>query len=75
MIRYFKIHVHGISYIVIFIVMKNNVLNVSYSMLLGCPWLHNIKVTHDWVDNMITIEGNGIVWTIAITKHLNNNTK
>jgi hypothetical protein len=43
-------------------------------MLLGCPWLHNVKLTCDWVNNMITIEGNGIVWTITITKHLNNDT-
>ncbi len=75
LIRNFKFHIHGISYIVIFIVMKKNVLNVNYSMLFRCPWLHNIKATHDWVNNMITIEGNGIMWTIAITKHLNNNTK
>jgi len=32
-----KIHVHGISYVVTLIVMKNNILDVSYSMLLGCP--------------------------------------
>jgi hypothetical protein len=44
-------------------------------MLLGRPWLHNIKATNDWVNNMITIEGKRIMWTIAITKHLNNNTK
>jgi hypothetical protein len=37
--------------------------------------LHNAHVTHDWGNNLITIEGNGTMWTIAITKHLDNNTK
>ncbi len=43
----FKIHMHGILYIVTFIVMRNNVLDSSYSMLFGHPQLHNAKVTHD----------------------------
>ncbi len=62
-------------YVVTFIVMKNNTLDVNYSMLLGCPWLWDAKVMHDWGNNLISIEGNGIVHTIAVTKHLNNNTK
>jgi hypothetical protein len=56
-----KIHIHSISYIVTFIVMKNNVLNANYSMLLGHPWLQKAKVTHDWGNNFINIEGNNIV--------------
>jgi hypothetical protein len=42
-----KIHLHGIPYITTFIVLKNNVVDSSYSMLLGRPWLRNAKVTHD----------------------------
>jgi hypothetical protein len=38
---------HGISYVNTFIVMKNNVLDANYSILLGCPWLQDTKVTHD----------------------------
>jgi hypothetical protein len=30
-----------------FIIMKNNVLDSNYFMLLGWPWLHNSCVTHD----------------------------
>jgi hypothetical protein len=70
-----KIHIHGIPYVVTFIVMKNNVLNASNSMLLGCPWLRDVKVTHDWGNNLISIDGNGTIRTIAITKHLDSNTK
>jgi hypothetical protein len=70
-----KIHIHGIPYIVTFIVMKNNVLDSKYSMLLSQPQLHNACVTHDWGNNLITIEGTGMVQSIIVTKHLNNNTK
>ncbi len=41
--------------------MNNNVLNSSYSMLLGLPWFHNAHVTHDWGNNVIAIENNEIV--------------
>ncbi len=44
-------------------------------MLLGQPWPCNAHVIHDWENNLITIKGNGMVWTIAITKHSDNNTK
>jgi hypothetical protein len=54
-----KIYIHGIPCIVTFMVMKNNVLDSNYSMLLGQPWLCNACVTHDWGNNLITIEGNG----------------
>ncbi len=35
--------------------------------------MRNARVTRDWVNNLITIEGNGMVQTITITKHLDNN--
>jgi hypothetical protein len=44
-----KIHIHGIPYIATFTVMQNNMLDGSYFMLLGRPWLKNVKVIHDWV--------------------------
>jgi hypothetical protein len=37
--------------------------------------LHNAKVTHDYGNNLITIEGNGMVRIIAVTKHLDGNIK
>ncbi len=46
-IRDLKIFVHGIPYMVTFIVINNNVLDFSYSMLLGWPWLSDAKVSHD----------------------------
>ncbi len=55
--------------------MKNNILDVNYSMLLGPPWLQDVKVMHNWGNNLINIEANGIVHTITLTKHLDNNTK
>ncbi len=46
-IRNSKIHIYGIPYIATFIVLKNNVVDSSYSMLLGKHWLNDAKVTHD----------------------------
>ncbi len=45
-------------------------IDFNYSMLLGRPWLKDVKVTHDWGSNTITIQGNGTVRTIIVTKHL-----
>jgi hypothetical protein len=56
LIKDLKIFVHGIPYRVAFIVINNNVLNSSYSMLLGCPWLRDVKVSHDWGINIVTIQ-------------------
>jgi hypothetical protein len=53
-----------------FIVLNNNVVDFSYSMLLGRPWLKDAKLVHDWGNNIVTIQGNGRVRTITITKHL-----
>jgi hypothetical protein len=47
LIKDLKIHIHGILYIVMFMVMKNNVVDSSYSMLLGQLWLRNAHVIHD----------------------------
>ncbi len=47
-IRNLKIHIHGIPYIATFTVMQNNMLDGSYFMLFGRPWLKNAKVIHDW---------------------------
>jgi hypothetical protein len=38
---------NGVPYITTFIVLKNTIVNSSYSMLLGRPWLKDAKVTHD----------------------------
>jgi len=39
-------------------------------MLLGRPWLWDVRIAHDWGNNTITTQGNGTVKTIVITKHL-----
>jgi hypothetical protein len=39
-------------------------------MLLGRPWLKDAKMTHDWGSNIVSIQGNGIIKIITITKHL-----
>ncbi len=46
LIRNLKIYVHGIPYITMFTIFHNNVVNYSYSMLLGRPWLRDAKVAH-----------------------------
>ncbi len=47
LIRNLKIYVHGILYITMFIIFHNSVVDYSYSMLLGRPWLRDVKVAHD----------------------------
>ncbi len=70
LIRDMKIYVHDILYITTFIILYNSVVDSSYSMLLGRAWLRDAKVAHNWGSNTITIQGNGTIKTIIITKHL-----
>ncbi len=65
LIRDLKIYVHGIPYINTLTILYNSVIDSSYSMLLGKPWLKDVKVAHDWGSNIVTIQGNGIVKTIT----------
>jgi hypothetical protein len=53
-----------------FTLVQNSVVAFNYSMLLGRPWLRDNKVAHDWGSNIVTIEGNGTIKTIKVTKHL-----
>ncbi len=55
LIRDLNIFVHGIPYMVTFIIINSNVLDFSYLMLLGCPWWRNAKISHDWGTNIVTI--------------------
>jgi hypothetical protein len=55
LIKNLKILVHGIPYIITFIVIQSSVLDSSYFVLLGCPWLKDDKMFHDWGNNIITI--------------------
>jgi hypothetical protein len=65
-----KINIHGIPYVATFIVLQNNVVDSSYSMLLKRPWHRDAKVTHGWGNNVITIQNNGIIRTTLINKKL-----
>jgi hypothetical protein len=75
LIKDLKIYVHGIPYIIMFIVLQNRVVDSNYSMLLGRPWLRDAKTTHDWGSNIVTIQGNGTIRTITVTKHLGGEVK
>jgi hypothetical protein len=75
LIRDLKIYVHDIPYITTFIVLQTSVVDSSYSMLLGRPWLKDVKVAHDWGSNTITIQGNGKVRKIIVTKCLGGEVK
>jgi hypothetical protein len=57
LIRDLKIYVHGILYITMFIVFQNSVVDSSYSMLLGKPWLRDAKVAHDWGLTLLPYKG------------------
>jgi hypothetical protein len=74
-IKNLKIHICGIPYVATFIVLKNNVVDSSYSMLLGRLWLKDVKFTHDWGNNVITVQGNGIVRTILVNRKLEVETR
>jgi hypothetical protein len=69
-IRDLKIFVHGIPYIVTFIVINSGVINSNYLMLLGCPWLRDAKVSRDWGTNIITIHGTNMVKPYLLPKIL-----
>jgi len=75
LIKDLRMYIHGIPYIATFTILHNNVVYSSYSMLFGKPWRIDAKVAHDWGNNMITIQRNGIVQTITMTKHLGTNMK
>jgi hypothetical protein len=70
LIRDLNIYVHGVPYIIMFIVLQNSVVDSSYSMLLGRPWLKDVIMAHDWENNNVTIQKNGTVKIITVTKHL-----
>jgi hypothetical protein len=70
LIKDMKIYVHDILYITTVIIFQNNVVDFNYSMLLGRPWLKDVKMAHDKGNNIITIQGNGTIITITVTKHL-----
>jgi hypothetical protein len=70
-----KNHIYGIPYITTFIVLKNSVVDSSYSMLLRKPRFRDAKVTHDCGKNVMTIQGDGTIKTISINKKLGLETK
>jgi hypothetical protein len=74
-IRNLKIHIHGIPYIATFTILKNSVVDSSYFMLRGKPWLRDAKVTHDWGNNVISVQGNGTIRTISVNKKLGTETR
>jgi hypothetical protein len=75
LIRDLNIFIHGIPYMITFIVINNNILDFNYSMLLGRPWLRDVKVSHNWGTNIITIQGTNIIKNIHVTKKLGVQTK
>jgi hypothetical protein len=49
-IRNLKIHIHVIPYVATFTILKNNVVDFCYSMLLGRFWFIDAKVTCEpWI--------------------------
>jgi hypothetical protein len=39
-------------------------------MLLGSPWFIDAKVTHDWGNNVIIVQGNETIRTTLVNKKL-----
>ncbi len=69
------IHIHGILCVVTFVIMKENVLDANYSILLDRPWLRDAKISHDWGINLITNEDKGTIINIVVTKRLDGTIK
>jgi hypothetical protein len=74
-IKKFKIQMHGIPYVATFTVLQNDMVDFSYSMLLGRLWLKDTKVTHDWGNNVVIVQGNGTVRTKLVNKKLGAETR
>ncbi len=74
-IKILKIHIHGIPYIATFTHLKSSVVDFNYFMLLGRPCLKDAKVTHDWGNNVIIVQGNGTIKTISINRKLGAKTR
>jgi hypothetical protein len=72
LIKDLKIHVHDIPYVTTFTTSHNSVVDSSYTMLLGKPWLRDVKVAHDQGSNIVMIQGNGTIRIIIVTKHFGN---
>jgi hypothetical protein len=68
-----KTLVHRISCVMTFPMMQNNGVNYDYFLLL--LGRQDAKFSHDWSNKLVTIQGNNIIKTIAITKHLSSDTK
>jgi len=60
-IKKFKIQMHGIPYVATFTILRNSMVDFSYSMLLERLWFKDAKVTHDWGNNVVIVQGNGTV--------------
>jgi hypothetical protein len=56
--------------VVTIIVININVLDSSYSMLLGCLWLNDAKVSHDWGTNIVTIRGINKIKSCLLLRNL-----
>lgn len=73
--RYQDFHSWYPIYTIAFTITKNNMLDATYSMLLCKTSLEDAKVFHNWGTNLVTIEDNGIIKTMVVTKKLSNNIK
>jgi len=71
LIKDVKIIIHGIPYAVTF----TSVLDSNYSMLLGRPWLRDVKMFHDWGNDIITIRRASTIRCIPVPKKLGAPTK
>jgi hypothetical protein len=75
LIKELKIFIHGIPYAITFTMILCSVLNSSYFMFLSCPWLKDTKVSHDWGNDTIIIQGTNIIRTTFVTKKFGAPTK
>jgi hypothetical protein len=51
----FPIKIEGMNFKITTMVLHMEGNNEEYSLLLGCPWLREVKVHHDWGKYLIVL--------------------
>jgi hypothetical protein len=70
LVKDLQIFIHCILYIITFTMISSSAIGYSYFMLSRSPWLKDTKMSHDWGNNINTIQVTCIVRYVHVTKKL-----
>jgi len=54
------------AYLMLLHLLYCRIVDASYSMLLGRPWVKDARIGHDWGNNIMTIKGNDTIRSIVV---------